>query len=125
MKKKLKILFIEDDPDQIFLYQSKFGLEGFEFFSVRTGAEGLELAKTKKPDLILLDLVLIAESGVDVLADLKKDPTTESIPVVILTNLVQEEVIEKTKKLGAVDFIVKANMMPSEVVQRVREILKT
>lgn len=125
MDKKYKILLIEDDPDQIFLYQSKFELEGFDFFSVRTGAEGLEMARTKKPDLILLDLVLIAESGVDVLVDLKKDPATESIPVVILTNSVKEGLIEKTKKLGAVDYIIKANMMPSEVVNRVGEILKT
>lgn len=125
MDKKYKILLIEDDPDQIFLYQSKFELEGFDFFSVRTGAEGLEMARTKKPDLILLDLVLIAESGVDVLVDLKKDPATESIPVVILTNSVKEGLIEKTKKLGAVDYIIKANMMPSEVVNRVGDILKT
>jgi len=125
MDKKPKILLIEDDPDQIFLYQSKFEIEGFEFLSVRTGSEGVELAKTKNPDLILLDLILIAESGVDVLTDLKKDPATKSIPVIILTNLVQEETIEKTKKLGAADFIVKANMMPSEVVKRVREILKS
>ncbi len=123
MTNKPKILLIEDDTDQIFLYQSKFEIEGFEFFSVRTGAEGLEMAKNKKPDLILLDLVLIAESGVDVLADLKKDPSTESIPVIILTNLVKEDIIEKTKKLGAADFIVKTNMMPSEVVKRVRKIL--
>ena len=123
MTNKPKILLIEDDTDQIFLYQSKFEIEGFEFFSVRTGAEGLEMAKNKKPDLILLDLVLIAESGVDVLADLKKDPSTESIPVIILTNLVKEDIIEKTKNLGAADFIVKTNMMPSEVVKRVRKIL--
>ena len=123
MTNKPKILLIEDDTDQIFLYQSKFEIEGFEFFSVRTGAEGLEMAKNKKPDLILLDLVLIAESGVDVLADLKKDPSTESIPVIILTNLVKEDIIQKTKKLGAADFIVKTNMMPSEVVKRVRKIL--
>jgi len=125
MTNKPKILLIEDDTDQIFLYQSKFEIEGFEFFSVRTGAEGLEMAKNKKPDLILLDLVLIAiaESVIDVLADLKKDPSTESIPVIILTNLVKEDIIEKTKKLGAADFIVKTNMMPSEVVKRVRKIL--
>lgn len=122
--KKTKILLIEDDPDQIFLYQSKFEIEGFELISSRTGDEGIAKAKTEKPDIILLDLVLIAESGIDVLAKLKKDPAIKSIPVVILTNLVQEETIEKTKKLGAADFIVKANMMPSEVVKRVRELLK-
>lgn len=125
MAKKQKILLIEDDTDQIFLYQSKFEIEGFELISSRTGDEGIAKAKTKKPDIILLDLVLIAESGIDVLAKLKKDPAIKSIPVIILTNLVQKGKMEKAKELGAADFLIKANMMPSEVVQRVREILKT
>ena len=120
-----KILLIEDDPDQIFLYRSKFELEGLELVSSRYGSEGLRLAREQKPDIILLDLVLIAESGLDVLATLKKDPITHNIPVMILTNLVQKDVETKAKELGAVDFLVKTDMMPSDVVKRVREILKT
>ena len=121
---KPKILLIEDDPDQILLYQSKFELEGFELISSRTGDQGIVMAKTKKPDLILLDLVLIKENGLEVLAKLKSDAATSSIPVVILTNLVQEGKKEECQKLGAVDFIVKTDMMPAEVVNRVKKILK-
>ncbi len=121
---KPTILLIEDDPDQIFMYQSKFELEGFEFVSTRKGVEGIELAKTKKPDIILLDLVLIAESGLDVLGKLKQHPATKGIPVVILTNLVNKEAMDKAKELGAADFIVKTDIMPGEVVKRVRAILK-
>jgi len=124
MSKKPKLLLIEDDKDQIFMYQFKFDKEGFEFFSARTGTEGMQIAKTEQPDIILLDLVLIAESGIDVLAKLKKDPAAQGIPVVILTNLVQKEVIKKTKELGAADFLIKTDMMPSDVVRRVKEILK-
>lgn len=124
MSKKQKILLIEDDPDQIFLYRSKFELEGFELISARYGAEGLRLAKEQKPDIILLDLVLIAESGLDVLANLKKDPATKDIPVLILTNLVQKDVKNKAKEQGAVDFLVKTNMMPADVVKRIKEIIK-
>ncbi|MFA6099031.1 MAG: response regulator [Patescibacteria group bacterium] len=124
MDKKLKILLIEDDPDQVFLYQSKFELEGFELAAARYGSEGLRLAREQKPDIILLDLVLIAESGLDVLAKLKKDPLTKNIPVVILTNLVQEDSVIKAKKMGATDFLTKTDVMPSDVVSRIREILK-
>ncbi|MFH1367171.1 MAG: response regulator [Patescibacteria group bacterium] len=116
---------MEDDTDQIFLYQSKFKIEGLDLIFSRTGQEGLELAKKENPALILLDLVLIAENGLDVLAKLKKDPNLKHIPVIILTNLVQEEVKNKAKELGAVDFLIKTDMMPSDVVKKVKEILKT
>ncbi|MFA5135006.1 MAG: response regulator [Patescibacteria group bacterium] len=124
MDTKLTILLIEDDPDQIFLYQSKFELEGFGMLSARYGSEGLKLAREQKPDIILLDLVLIAENGLDVLASMKKDPLVKNIPVMILTNLERDDAKTKAKELGAVDFLTKANMMPSDVVRRIREILK-
>ncbi len=123
MDKKKKILLIEDDPDQIFLYQSKFEIEGFDIISSRTGDDGITLAKIEKPDIILLDLILIAESGIDVLSKLKKDKATKHIPVIILTNLVQKDNKENAKKLGAIDFLIKTDMMPADVVKRVREVL--
>jgi DNA-binding response OmpR family regulator len=119
-----KVLLIEDDPDQVLLYRSKLELDGFEVVAVRNGAEGLRLAREQKPDIVLLDLVLVGESGVDVLMQLKKDRATKEIPVVVLTNLIQEEIIGRTKKLGAVDFLAKTDTMPSDVVRRIREILK-
>lgn len=124
MDKKKKILLIEDDPDQIFLYKSKFEIEGFEVISSRTGDDGITLAKNEKPDIILLDLILIAESGIDVLSKLKKDKATKHIPVIILTNLVQKDNKENAKKLGAIDFLIKTDMMPADVVKRLREVLK-
>lgn len=125
MKKQHIVLLIEDDPDQIFMYQSKFELEGFNLISTRKGDEGIATAKTRKPDIILLDLVLIAESGLDVLQKLKQDNETKKIPVVILTNLVKKEAMEKAKNLGAADFVVKTDVMPGGVVQKVRDILRT
>ena len=124
MTNKPKILLIEDDPDQIFLYQSKFSIEGFELVASRTGDEGINIAKTEKPDVILLDLVLIKESGLDVLEKLKKDEATKNIPVIVLTNLVQKENKARALELGAADFLVKTDMMPSDVVKRVREVIK-
>lgn len=125
MKKQHTVLLIEDDPDQIFMYQNKFELEGFALFSTRRGDEGIAAAKVRKPDIILLDLVLIAESGLDVLQKLKQDNETKKIPVVILTNLVKKEAMEKARTLGAADFVVKTDVMPGGVVQKVRDILRT
>lgn len=123
-QKQSIVLLIEDDPDQIFMYQNKFELEGFACISARKGDEGIALAKTRQPDAILLDLVLIAENGLDVLEKLKQNDETKNIPVVILTNLVKKEAMDRAKNLGAVDFIVKTDTMPGSVVQKIRDILK-
>ena len=119
MNTKVKILIIEDDKDQIFMYRFKFEKEGFAFFSARTGAEGIKTAKTEKPDLILLDLILINESGVDILEKLKADEAVKNIPVIIISNSGQPVELEKAKKLGARDWLVKTEFDPVEVVEKV------
>lgn len=124
MPHKPTVLLIEDDPDQILMYRTKFELEGFLFLSTQKGRDGIELAKTKHPDLILLDLVLIGENGLDVLRQLKRNDATKNIPAVILTNLVKNDAVEKAQELGAADFLVKTDIVPSDIVQRVRRILK-
>jgi len=120
---KNKILFIEDDVDQIFLYQSKFELEGFEFFAARHGNEGINLAIEKQPDLILLDLVLIKEDGMEVLKQLKENEKTKKIPVIILTNLAKKDLAERGKELGAIGFFIKSQTVPSDIVRIVKEAL--
>ncbi len=122
--KKYKILLIEDDIDQISMYKFKFELEGFVFIAARAGAEGIEKAASAKPDLILLDLVLIKENGLDVLEKLKKDVRTKNTPVLILTNLVKKESMERAKSLGAAGYLVKANTVPSSLVKEVKRLLK-
>ena len=124
MNTKVKILLIEDDKDQIFMYRFKFEKEGFAFFSARTGAEGIKTAKTEKPDLILLDLILINESGVDILEKLKADEAVKNIPVIILTNLAKKELKARAQELGIVDFIIKTQILPAELVARVKKALK-
>ena len=124
MNSKPKILLIEDDKDQIFMYRFKFEKEGFAFFSARTGAEGIKTAKTEKPDLILLDLILINESGVDILEKLKADEAVKNIPVIILTNLAKKELKARAQELGIVDFIIKTQILPAELVERVKKALK-
>ena len=124
MNTKAKLLLIEDDKDQIFMYHFKFEKEGFKFFSARTGSEGIKTAKTKQPDLILLDLVLINENGVEILEKLKADESVKNIPVIILTNLAKKELKARAQELGIVDFIIKTQILPAELVERVKKALK-
>lgn len=121
---KAKILFIEDDSDQIKIYDFKFKLEGYDFISAKDGAEGLKIAEGQKPDLILLDILLSNENGTDILRKLKKNAKTKDIPVIVFTNFDKEETVKVSLALGAVDYIIKSKITPSEIVKTVEKILK-
>ncbi len=118
---KPKILLIEDEEMLANMYEVKFGNEGFELHKAPDGAQGLELAKSVKPDFILLDIIMPKMDGFSVLKSLKGDSTTKDIPVILLTNLGQDEDIERGKQLGAVGYLVKANITPAEVVDAVKK----
>jgi len=91
--------------------------------SALDGEVGLRLAKTKKPDLILLDLILPKINGFDVLKQLKEDPDTKEIPVIVLTNLEGMQDIEKVIGLGATTYLVKANYSLVEVMEKIKKAL--
>jgi len=121
---KAKILFIEDDPDQIYLYETKFRLEGYNLISAVNGTEGLKIAEIEKPELILLDIRLFDEDGIIVLKKLKKNVKTNNIPVIVFTNFDKEETVKQALKLGALDYVIKSKVVPSDIVNKVREVLK-
>jgi DNA-binding response OmpR family regulator len=112
-----KILLIEDDKDLVDIYKMKFGMEGFNFVFSYTGNEGLVLAEKEKPNLIFLDIILFEQNGLDVLKQLKKNPNTKEIPVILLTNLTKKTIAEDGKKLGAIDYVIKTNVSLKELVQ--------
>ena len=118
---KTKILLIEDEEMLANMYEVKFKNEGYDLVKALDGAEGLEKAKTFKPNFILLDVIMPKMDGFSVLKALKEDPETKDIPVMLLTNLGQDEDIEKGKELGSVGYLVKANITPSEVVAEVKK----
>ena len=91
--------------------------------SALDGEIGLGLAKVKKPDLILLDLILPKTSGFEVLRKLKEDDATKDIPVIVLTNLESIEDIEKALSLGTTTYLVKANYSLEEVLEKVKKAL--
>lgn len=119
-----KILLAEDDIQLIDMYRRKFELEGFEVFVAEDGQEALDVLNTFIPDIILLDIMMPKVNGLEVLRHIRQDPLKKNFLVVILTNLGNESTAEEIYKLGATDYIVKADMTPLEVVNRVKEILK-
>lgn len=122
--KKTKILLVEDDNTLTEMYTIKFQEAGHEVIVAKNGTEGLELAKKHDPDIILLDIILPEMDGFAVLKDLKSESKTKKTPVILLSNLGQEADIEKGKKLGAADYMVKANFTPAQVLDKVTAILK-
>ena len=120
-----KILVVEDDKFLRDLIIGKLKEEGFEVIFAIDGADGLKQAREAKPDLVLLDLILPTLNGFEVLKQMKEDSSQEikSIPVVILSNLGQQEDVKKGLDLGAVDFLIKANYTLSEIVEKAKEVL--
>src|SRR3989338_3677355 len=119
-----KILIIEDETSVSLLYQRAFNYEGFELITAFDGLEGLSLAKTHRPNLILLDIILPKMNGLKVLEKLKNDDKTKNIPVVILTNLNDMKEIEKAIALGAIKYITKSQYDPKQVIDIVKKIIK-
>ena len=118
-----KILFVEDES----ALQKTFGdvlvQEGYKVVSALDGEMGLKMAKTEKPDLILLDLILPKMHGFEVLKELKEDETTKDIPIIVLTNLESMGDVEKALELGATTYLVKASYTLEEVVTKIKKAL--
>lgn len=118
------ILLIEDDPSLIEMYQLRFKEDNFNLLLAEDGAAGLELARTKQPDIILLDIMLPKMDGFAVLTEVKKAGETKNIPVLMMTNLAQQADIDKGKQLGADDYIIKSSLTPSQVSAKIKTFLK-
>ena len=122
-KTKIHVLIVEDDIFLANIYKTKFDMEGFKVSTSENGEAGLNDIKKKKPDIVLLDILLPKMDGFVVLEKLKADPEVKSIPVILLTNLGQKDDVQKGLEMGAADYLIKAHFKPSEVVEKVRKIL--
>ena len=120
-----KILIVEDDKFLRELMVRKLTAEhSFEVLSAMDGESGLKAMKDQKPDLVLLDLILPGISGFDVLEKMKEDQHLTGMPVIILSNLGQQDDVEKGMKLGAIDYMVKAHFTPNEILEKIKQILE-
>jgi len=118
------ILLVEDDPFLIDIYSDKFKNAGFLVETVGDGEATFNKIKEKKPDLVILDLVLPHIDGWEILRQIKEDPAINQIPVIIFSNLGQKSDIEKSQAMGATKYLIKSQYTPSEVVEEVKKILK-
>ena len=117
-----KILLIEDDALFVKMYQKKFAHEGMELLAAYDGEEGVEKTKADKPSVIILDLMLPKMSGSEVLKKIKDDPETNSIPVVVLTNLsTSADEVNKCIELGVKETFLKTNVTPDQIVETVKK----
>jgi len=116
----MKVLIIEDEEALRKVLQEKLQKSGFEAFAAKDGVEGWDMAKSKNPDIILLDLILPKRSGFDVLMMLKQDPELKNVPVFVLSNLAEDENLKRALRMGAEDYFVKSQHPINEVVEKVQ-----
>lgn len=119
----MKILVIDDDDSLSSVYEMALKKEGYEVLKSPTGQEGINLATTASPNLILLDQVLPDISGNEVLKKLKTDEKTKNIPVVLLSNFSQEELVKEAINQGAADYIFKYQVEINDVISKIKEVL--
>ncbi len=119
-----KVLFIEDEPSLRKSIKKILEEHHYLFLGADNGESGIQTAKKELPDLILLDLILPKKNGFEVLDELKDNPSTAKIPVIILTNLNQSQDIEKALSAGAISYLVKANYSLSEILDKIKNILR-
>jgi DNA-binding response OmpR family regulator len=117
---KKKILLVEDDNALAEVYKSRLELEGFEVRQVPNGEDALSAAIEFKPDLIVLDAMMPKISGFDVLDILRNTPETINIHVIMLTALSQAKDKDRAQALGVDEYLVKSQVVISDVVERIR-----
>jgi len=122
--KKIKILLVEDDRMISSMYETRLRQEGFQIVLAENGADALELAVQEHPDIILLDIILPQIDGFAVLREVRLNPKTREIPVLMLTNLGTPEDKDKGVRYGATEYLVKANLTPTDVAETVKKYLK-
>ena len=122
-KKAKKILFIEDESALQITFGDMLSKQGYEMIKAMDGKTGLDLAKEKKPDLILLDLILPKMDGFGVLKGLKEGEETKDIPVIILTNLENTGDVQRALEIGATTYLTKANYTLTEILEKIEKAL--
>jgi CheY-like chemotaxis protein len=112
---RVRVLFVEDDPSVAQMYRLKLELDGYDVEVATDGEKALEIARSNAPDIIFLDIRLPKLDGFGVLEALRKDPRTERLPVVILSNYSEKQLIERGLRMGARDYLIKTQTTPARL----------
>lgn len=115
MDEKVRILLVEDELEVLELYKLKLTLDGYDVITAENGQQGLKKALEEKPEMIFLDVKMPEMDGFEVLKRLRAEPSTKDIPVIILSNFDEQEMIEKGLTLGANEYLVKSQFSPDEI----------
>ena len=119
----VSVLFVEDDASVAQMYRLKLELDGYNVEVAADGLSALEKARALHPDIIFLDLRLPKMDGLAVLEALRADTSTASIPVVILSNWDEKELVERGVTLGALDHMIKSQTTPARLSRRLKDLL--
>lgn len=119
--KQKKILLVEDDDALASVYETRLQAEGFDLKRVPNGEDALASAVAYKPDLILLDVMMPKVSGFDVLDIIRNTPEVAEVKVIMLTALSQDADRERAESLGVDDYLVKSQVVISDVVDRIKQ----
>jgi CheY-like chemotaxis protein len=117
---RLKVLVVDDDPNIVTVVTAILRGEGFDVLEATSGEQGLELARTGSPDVVLLDIMMPEIGGFEVFRRLRLDPETEGIPVIFLTASMKPEHISRSTEMGASGFIIKP-FSPLALVNALKE----
>jgi len=118
------IILIDDDIALLEMYETKLVMSGFKVLTANNGKEGFQLVSANTPDIVLTDLVMPESDGFELLKKIKKDKRTKDFPTVALTNLSSENDRKETMRDGAIDYLVKSNYTPAQIVEKIKGYLE-
>jgi DNA-binding response OmpR family regulator len=119
---KLTVLVIDDDPVILELLRVNFEIEGFDVVCASDGEEGLRLAQSEQPDIVISDIMMPRRDGLQLLNDLKAGPTTADLPVILLSAKAQKSEVQQGLDMGADDYITKP-FDPLELIDRLNAVM--
>lgn len=124
MQNKKRILIVDDETSLLEMYQIHLNKFGYQVFIAKDGEEGCNLAKSEKPDVIFLDIVMSGMDGFTALKKLKSDIDTKAIPVLMLTNIDSSADQKEAEKLGCAGYYIKSSVKPSDLEGIIEEVLQ-
>jgi len=121
---EIRVLFVEDDPTVAQMYRLKLELDGYQVIMAKDGEEGLRLAREVDPDIVFLDIRLPKVDGFSVLEGLRATDRTRNVPVVILSNYGEQDLVDRGLRLGALEYLIKSQTTPAHLSRGVENWLK-
>ena len=119
------IVMIEDDLGIAEMYRRQLAMDGFRVIVAGDGVNGLELVRSARPDVVLLDVLLPEMEGFEVLQRIREDPALAAIPVILLSNYGEPDMIQRGRAGGAVDYLIKSSTTPAQLSGRIRRWLRS